>query len=353
MIAAQVIVHLKLDSLVHIQGALSSTASYVRIPLETDNESLVFASTEDDLSVILKNDAAILVVTTELAKSPRLKNFKGALFSTPRIQKALSQILPLFDYKRARFLQSTQVHETAFVHATARIGEKTTIGPNVMIGEHAVIGDRTVIGAGTVVEKDVHIGADCLIHPLVFIGADSLIGTHCEIHPHTTIGADGFGYFSDSQGHHKIPQVGKVIIEDFVEIGANCAIDRATISETRIGAMTKLDNFVHIAHNCKIGKGCLITAGFIVAGSTEIGDYFVCGGSVRVTDHLKIAAKVQLAGVSVVTKDIDESGSYGGHPLQPMQSYLRTQSSVTALPEIRKEIAKIKKHLGISDQEQK
>ncbi|MGE0632347.1 MAG: UDP-3-O-(3-hydroxymyristoyl)glucosamine N-acyltransferase [Pseudobdellovibrionaceae bacterium] len=350
MIAAQVISNLKPDSLVHMGGDLTSTATYVRIPIEADSESLVFASKEEDLKEAVKNDAAILVVTTDLAKSPLIKNFKGALYSTPRIQKALSQILPLFDYKRARFLQNPTIHQSACVHETAKIGEKCTIGPNAVIGEHAVVGDRSVIGAGTIVEKGAHVGSDCILHPLVFVGADCWIGNHCEIHPHTTIGADGFGYFSDASGHHKIPQVGKVILEDHVEIGANCAVDRATISETRIGAMTKLDNFVHIAHNCKIGKGCLITAGFIVAGSTEIGDFFVCGGSVRVTDHLKIAEKVQLAGVSVVTKDISESGSYGGHPLQPIQSYLRTQSSFSAIPEMRKDISKIKKQLGITEE---
>lgn len=343
MITAQIIANLKVDSLQHLQGPLTSVADHVRLPHEGDPEALIFVSQEADLELGVQKKVAVIVISANLANAKSLKNFKGAVFSTPTIQKALSKILPLFDYKMARFSQNPFLHETSVVHPTARISERCTIGPNVVIGEHAVIGERTVIGAGTVIEKNAHIGSDCIIHPLVFIGASTEIGHHCEIHPHTTIGGDGYGYFTDAEGHHKIPQIGRVVIEDRVEIGSNCAIDRATISETRIGSMTKLDNFVHIAHNCKIGKGCLITAGFIVAGSTEIGDFFVCGGGVRITDHLKISDRVQLAGVSVVTKDIKEPGTYGGHPLQPMQSYLRTQASLTSLPDLRKDIAQLKK----------
>ncbi|MBX9769071.1 MAG: UDP-3-O-(3-hydroxymyristoyl)glucosamine N-acyltransferase, partial [Bdellovibrionales bacterium] len=168
------------------------------------------------------------------------------------------------------------------------------------------------------------------------------------VQPHSTIGSPGFGFATDQQGlHHPIPQIGFVQIDSDVSIGANCAIDRGTFGPTRIGSGTKIDNFAHIAHNCEIGKNCMITAGIIIAGSSKLGDWVVTGGSVRITDHVEIASKVQLGGNSAVTKDVPTAGAYGGHPLQPLKEYLRTTSSLPHLPEIRKTLNRILEKLNL------
>jgi UDP-3-O-[3-hydroxymyristoyl] glucosamine N-acyltransferase len=197
-----------------------------------------------------------------------------------------------------------------------------------------------------VIEKEALIGARSILHSLIHIGADCEIGEDCEIHPHTTIGADGFGFVPDAQNlNHKVPQLGKVILEDRVEIGASCTIDRATLGETLIGAGCKFDNLIHIAHNCVIGKNALLAGGFAVAGSTHIGDNFKAGGAASVADHVHICDNVTIGGYSGVTKDITEPGAYTGYPLQPWREGLRTLASLPNVPEMRRELAELRKSL--------
>jgi len=220
-----------------------------------------------------------------------------------------------------------------------------------VIGAFAQVGDDCWIGATFVLEKSVRLGQWTIIHPQVFVGADCEIGNDCEVHPHTTIGSDGFGFATDEKfKHHKIPQLGRVIIEDRVEIGANCAIDRATLTETRIRSGTKFDNLCHIAHNCEVGEDCLFAAGLFIAGSSKMGSRITCGGNVAITAHVKITDNVALAGRSTVTNHVDEPGQYGGYPLQPLKQALKTIASLGHISELRKSVTKILKHLELPDQ---
>jgi len=217
-----------------------------------------------------------------------------------------------------------------------------------VIGAGASIGDGCLVGSHAVIENDATVGAGSVIHPHVFIGARCQVGQRCEIHPHTTIGGDGFGYAVDPDGKpRKISHLGNVQIGDEVEIGSNCAIDRATLSSTYIRAGAKLDNICHIAHNCDLGENGFYTAGFMMGGSTKIGRQFMTGGNSVVTAHVTIADNVSLSGRSSVTNDVPLPGHYAGYPLQPLKEAMKTAVSIGQLNEIRKNLNRVMKLLKL------
>lgn len=347
MITAEVIKDLHSTHLSYFSGPLSSVAIKVLPPNLCDQESLVFVSTLEHLSLALKAKAPIIIAHKSIALTQQTE---ATLFSTDSVPMAMANILPLFDGKMNRFNQETKIHPTAVLHPTAQLGKNVGVGPYAVIGEHVKVGDGATIGALAVIESFAEIGDHSLVHPHVFVGSHSHIGSHCEIHPHTTIGSDGFSFAINKDGtNKKIPQIGRVFIGNNVEIGANCAIDRAALTETRIGNGTKLDNNCHIAHNVVIGENCLIAASFSIAGSSTIGNNFMCGGVVAVVDHINICDRVVIAGRSVITNDITKPGQYGGYPLEPMRDSLKTLVNMTYLTRMRKNLSKIMKHLGIEE----
>jgi UDP-3-O-[3-hydroxymyristoyl] glucosamine N-acyltransferase len=319
-------------------------------PQVAEPKTLCFVSTSEQIQAAIQGKASIIIAHDKL----KLENLKlsenQALYSANNISAAMALILPLFDQKMALFPKG--IHPMASVDPTAQIGKNVHIGAFAVVGPGAQIGDHAVVAAQTVVEKEAQIGAHTLLHSHVFIGTRCVLGKHCEIHPHSTVGSDGFGYV---QGHdqrrHKIPQLGIVVLEDFVELGASCAIDRATLSETRIGEGTKFDNFCHVAHNCKIGRNNVFAAGFAIAGSSEVGDNCTVAGNVMVADHVKIGSGVLLGGKSGVTKDIPAPGAYTGYPLEPIRDGLKTTANLAHVTKMRKQILEIRKHLGLSDEE--
>ena len=306
--------------------------------------ALVFASDPAMLAKALAAGASAIVLPLKLeGRIPEGCRATFLLTGNPRLAMALT-LQRFFDDSRARFRQDPPIDPRAFVSDQALVGEGAIIAAGAFVGPRAVIGPGAIIGPGSVVEAEAKVGAGTLLHALVFLGRRCEVGDRCEIHPHTTIGADGFAYAQDELGHHhKIPQLGIVIIEDDVEIQANSAVDRAAFEVTRIGRGTKIDNFCHIAHNCQIGRHVILTGGFMVAGSTSVGDHCLIGGRTTVTDHVKVCAGVQLGGLSAVTKDITEPGAYGGHPLQPFKAFLRTTTSIAHLPALRKRMAELEK----------
>lgn len=348
MIKAEVIRELHSSDLNYVSGSLDAVASKVLPPEECDTQCLVFVSKPDQLEAALKAKAPIIVAH----KSLTLPTDSGSTFFTsPSAQLAMAAILPLFDGKMNRFNQETKIHPTAIIHETAHIGKNVGIGPYVVIGEHVKIGDGATLGAHTVMEAYSELGDHSLLHPQVFVGAHCTIGSHCEIHPHTTIGADGFSFVPTKDGtNKKIPQIGRVVIGNHVELGANCAIDRAALTETRIGNGTKFDNLCHVAHNVIIGENCLMAAGFKVAGSTKIGNNCMFGGDCSVTHHVTICDRVIVGGRSGVTNDIKEPGQYSGYPLEPMRDALKTLANTTHLTRLRKDLARVVKHLGLNEE---
>jgi len=210
----------------------------------------------------------------------------------------------------------------AHVHPSARLEANVTVDPLAVIGADAEIGTGTVIAAGAVIGPGVRIGRDCAIGAGVTI-QHSLIGDRVIVHPGTRIGQDGFGYLPTPQGHQKIPQTRRVIIQDNVEIGANSAIDRGSSRDTIIGEGTKIDNLVQIAHNCTIGRHCIIVAQTGISGSCIVGDYVMMGGQVGIADHFTIGDRAMLAARSGVITDVPAGARYNGWPAQPAREWLR------------------------------
>jgi UDP-3-O-[3-hydroxymyristoyl] glucosamine N-acyltransferase len=351
MLTAETIHSRHADYFQYLGGDLQAGATECNIPDEATAHSLVFATDALQLEAAIRNAAAILVIHRSLLScASALPETKSCLFAAASIPRSMAILLRYFDRKRDRFAQWGTRHPTALVHERAIIGDDVLLGPYCIIGAEARIAEGCIVGAHTVVEDRVQIGPRTILHPHVFVGSACEIGRDCEIHPHTSIGSDGFGYSTDAQGkQHKIPQLGNVKIGDEVEIGSNCAIDRATLTTTHIRSGTKLDNICHIAHNCDLGENGLFTAGFMMAGSTKIGRQFVTGGNSVVSAHLTLADNVVLAGRSSVTNDVTESGRYGGYPLQPINQALKTAANMGHLNKMRKDLYMVMKHLHLID----
>jgi UDP-3-O-[3-hydroxymyristoyl] glucosamine N-acyltransferase len=350
MLSAQTVLDDHADQFTYLHGDLTGSAEVCRSPEDACGLSLVYVSDAPQLTAALRAKAAIVILDRRLSEeAAAFGDTHGACFAVASIPTAMGTLLSYFDRKRDRFTQWGDHHPTAVVHPTALIGTGVVLGPYCVIGAGASIGDGCCIGAHVVIENGAFVGAGTMLHPQVFVGADCRIGERCEIHPHTSIGSDGFGYVPGRPGHHplKIPHLGNVVIGDEVEIGSSCAIDRAKLTSTFIRSGAKLDNLCHIAHNCDLGEDGMYTAGFMMAGSTTIGKRFVTGGNSVVSAHLRLADDVALAGRSTVTNDVLSPGPYGGYPLQPLREALKTLVSLGQLNEIRRNLGRVMKHLGI------
>ncbi len=222
------------------------------------------------------------------------------------------------------------------------ISNNVSVYPGVYIDHGATVGDGTTIYPGVYIGENSEIGKDCIIHANVTIREDSRIGNRVIIQPGAVIGSDGFGYEFENGRHFKIPQVGRVVIEDDVEVGANVTIDRATSGVTLIGAGTKIDNMVQIAHNVKIGKHSLIVAQTGIAGSSEIGDYVVLAGQVGVSDHTMIESGTQIGAQSGVMGKV-KKGAYMGSPAMPHLQYKRSYVLFKRLPELNDRLQELEK----------
>ena len=225
-------------------------------------------------------------------------------------------------------------HHDKAVHPSAKIGQNVTIATGVVIGPDAEIGDGSRLGPYTVIGRGVAVGRACDIGAHTVIGF-AYVGDHVILQPGVVIGSSGFGYASGPSGHHKIPQVGRVVIQDRVDIGANCTIDRAALGDTVIGEGTKIDNLVQIGHNSRIGRHCVIAGQAGVSGSVVVGDFVAIGGKTGISDHVHVGDRVRLAGLSGVTKDLEAGHDYGGIPARPIRDWHRQMaylSKVTRKP---------------------
>ncbi len=225
-------------------------------------------------------------------------------------------------YPDAGGLWSSRHPPLQAVAGSVRVGSGTTIAPGVFIGENVEIGANCTIGFGSVIGRGVHIGNGTQVGSQVSI-SHALIGDHCIVHPGTRIGQDGFGFVSGASGHYKIPQLGRVIIQDDVEIGANSAVDRGALGDTIIGEGTKIDNLVQIGHNTRIGRMCIIVAQVGISGSCDIGDFAVLGGQVGVADHLRIGQGAYVAAKTGVTRSLEAGKTYAGYPVRPIEQWRR------------------------------
>jgi len=238
------------------------------------------------------------------------------------------------------------IHSTASVADTADVALTAYLGPGVCIGNYSRVGASTRIEAGVVIGDNVVIGSDCVIHPNVVLYDGVTIGDNVILHAAVCIGADGFGYVRDRMGYHKFPQIGTVVIEDDVELGAHTCVDRAALGRTRIGRGTKIDNMVHVGHNCDIGERVVIAAQTGISGSVVIEDDAVIGGQVGFGDHTRVQSGAIIGSkAGILPGKIVRPGVWWGIPVQPLAEYKKMNAHLGRLPQMRDEIKELRKEV--------
>ncbi|MFC1807366.1 UDP-3-O-(3-hydroxymyristoyl)glucosamine N-acyltransferase [Candidatus Omnitrophota bacterium] len=255
---------------------------------------------------------------------------------------AFSKVVSAFQAQKQKELP-TGINKSAIIGKNVVLGDNISIGPFVVIEDGSSIGDGTLVFPHTYIGSNSQIGANSKIYPNVTIRENAIIGNNVIIHSGTVVGSDGFGYVQIDDKYQKIPQAGKVVIEDDVEIGSNVSIDRARFGETVIGRGTKIDNLVQIAHNVKIGENAVIVSQSGIAGSSSLGKNVTVAGQVGITGHLKIGDNVIIAARSGVSKSLPAGSVVMGAPVKPMAEEKKILVSLKKLPEIVKTVSELKK----------
>lgn len=305
-------------------------------PLDrASGEELSFLASPKYVSLLAGSQAGVVLVTPELSDSPGRAR---ARIVVAKPHDALLSLIPRF-YRVPK--GSPGVHATAQVGRGARLGAGVRVGPYAVIGDGALIGDRTVIDAHATIGAGVQLGDDCHFYASTTAYSGTVVGKRVIVHAGARIGSDGFGYVYREGRHEKIPHVGRCIVEDDVEIGANTTIDRGSIDDTVIGAGTKIDNLVHIAHNCRIGRLCLIMAQVGIAGSVRVEDGCVLAGQVGISGHHTIGKGATLAAQAGVFGDIPAGQTWSGYPARPHKEALRAQAALFRLAPLIRRLEKL------------
>jgi UDP-3-O-[3-hydroxymyristoyl] glucosamine N-acyltransferase len=258
---------------------------------------------------------------------------------TPEPYRAFARALLLFypDAGKPKAAPAAKGDSAPGIHPSATLEKGAIVEPGAVVGPEARIGRGTTIAAGSVIGFRVHVGRDCYIGPNASV-THALIGNQVTLHAGVAVGQDGFGFAMGKTGHLKVPQIGRVIIQDGVEIGANTTIDRGALRDTVIGEGSKIDNLVQIGHNVVIGRHCVIVAQTGISGSAELGDFVVLGGQVGVVGHVKIGAGAQIAASSNVRGDVPPGVRWGGTPAKPVRLWFRELTLLQKLAE-RKDLS--------------
>ena len=272
---------------------------------------------------------------------------KNAIFH-PNPYLAFAKLLTLFYTAPA---VPRGVMPGAFVAEGAKVGADVSVYPGASVGAGAVIGDRVTLHPGVVIYPGAVIGDDVTLYANVSVRERCRIGNRVTIHDGTVVGSDGFGYAPDGNAYYKIPQIGIVVIEDDVEIGSNCTIDRAALEVTRIRRGTKIDNLVQIAHNVVIGEDCIIVSQVGISGSTQLGNHVTLGGQVGVAGHIKIGENVMIGAKSGVAGNVEPNQVLSGIPVMPHREWLKSAGLVPRLPEFRKTLNALEKKVAALEQE--
>ncbi len=300
-------------------------------------DAISWVGGKQDLSRLATSKAGVVLVPADCATPA-----ERTIIRVPDPDAAICQVSEWFAAPADRVPEG--------VHATATVAPDAAV-TGAAIGAHAFVGPRSIIGRGTQIHPGVYIGSDttigedCVLWPNVVVRERVTIGNRVLIHPNTTLGADGFGYLQRDGRQRKIPQIGRVVIEDDVEIGANCAIDRARMGETRIRRGTKMDNMVQVGHNVDIGEDCVIVAQCALGGSASLGHHVVVGGQTGISDHVHVGNHVRIAAKSVLMKSVPDGTAFRGIPAVAYQDFMRQQASVRRLPEWAKQLRSLRRRI--------
>jgi UDP-3-O-[3-hydroxymyristoyl] glucosamine N-acyltransferase len=298
---------------------------------------IAFIANPKYLRKLRETNASAIVVSKEVTQANK------PLLCVINPHLAFAKILTLFSEKP---YQPKGIDSHTWISPTAKLGKDLTLYPFVYIGDRCSIGDRVTLYPGVYVGEDASIGEDSILYPNVSVYSRTIIGNRVILHSGVAVGSDGFGYEKEGRKNVKIPQVGRVEIEDDVEIGANTTIDRATFSKTVIRRGVKIDNLVQVAHNVAIGEDSLIVAQVGISGSTKIGSNVTLAGQVGVVPQVEIGDNVMVGAQAGVTHDLPANQGYLGSPALPHREFLRAITTFPKLPEMRKTLIEIEKRLN-------
>lgn len=298
---------------------------------------LTFAEKETYFAAAEQSPAAAILIAGEFPASTKV------LIRVPNARVAAAKLLPLFFPPEQH---PPGIHPGATIAADAQIDPSAHIGPNCVIGARVKVGARTALLGGNHIGRDCQLGEDVCLFPNVVIYPQCQLGHRVSIHAGTVIGSDGYGYVFDEGHHRKMLQVGHVIVQDDVEIGANTAIDRGALGPTIIGAGSKIDNLVHIAHNVVLGKHCLIMGQVGFAGSTHLGDYCVIASQSGIAGHLKLGHQATVGAKSGVMRDVPDKGVVLGIPAAPDRETKRQLIALQHLPELIRRTRDLEKQVA-------
>lgn len=314
---------------------------------EASSGQLAFLANPKYEEYLYTTGASIIIINNDLVLK---KNITATLIRVSDPYSAFATLLDIYQQYQMQHLSGIQ--EPSYIHSSVTKGDNIYIGAFTCIGENAKIGNNSKIHANVVLGNNVSIGVNTIIHPNVVIYHDCKIGSNVIVHAGTVIGSDGFGFAPQQDGtFKKVPQIGNVVIEDNVEIGANTTIDRATIGSTIIRTGVKIDNLVQIAHNVEIGAYTVIAAQTGVSGSTKIGKNVMIGGQAGIAGHIQIADGTKINGQSGVTKSIKNSNTtVTGYPANDFRTFMKTQALLKNLPELEKRLSQLESILKNTNQ---
>ena len=323
-----------------VEGDISATVTSFGKIEEAKKGQISFLANPKYEEYLYQTDASVIIINDSLEIKQAVT---ATLVRVPDAYTAFATLLA--KYQELITQQLTGIQQPSYIAATVAMGKNIFVGAFAYLGEKVIIGDNVKIFQGVVLGDNVLVGDNSIIHAGVKIYHDCVIGKNVTIHAGTVIGSDGFGYAPQSDGvYKKVPQIGNVVLEDLVEIGANVTIDRATIGSTIIRSGVKLDNLIQIAHNVEIGCNTVIAAQTGISGSTKVGRNVMIGGQVGTAGHIYIADGSKIAGQSGVTKSIKHpNGSFNGTPAADFSSSLRIQAHARNLPDLEKRVKELEK----------
>lgn len=317
-----------------VEGNPNTTVSNLSKIEEGKKGTLSFLANLQYQKYIYSTEASIVIVAKDFKAEEEIKS---TLIKVDEPYSAFAKLLEAYNSMQH---QEVGIDEAARIDKSAKIGDGVYIGPGVVIGAGTEIGSNSKIYPNTVIGSNCKIGSNCLIFSGVHIYANSIIGQAVSIHSGVIIGADGFGFAPKGSGYDKVAQIGNVVIEDEVEIGANTTIDRATLGSTIIRRGVKLDNLIQIAHNVEIGENTVIASQSGIAGSSKVGKNCMIGGQVGISGHLKIGDGVKIAAQSGIGKDVEDNSIIQGSPAFKVSDYQKSYVYFRKLPSLIRDIEK-------------